>query len=83
MSKSARLAACGALALMGACAPQFHFRQGPGACSPMQWSARHRTGVMETIQKVQRVQARYSLTARYAALGPERWKGAASGECSY
>ena len=77
----AGLVAAGAVVLLGGCAPQFHFGQGPGTCSPMQWSARHRTNVMATIQKVQRIQARHSLSARYVAANPQNWRSVATGEC--
>lgn len=76
-----RLAFSAALVTLGACAPHFHFAQGPGTCSPMERSAYHRTGIMATTQKVQRLQARYSLSARYAATNPETWRSAAMGAC--
>ena len=61
-------------AAAGACAPQFHLTRGPGLCSPMERAAHHRTSIMATTQKVQRLQARYSLSARYVAANPANWR---------
>ena len=72
-----------AVGSLGACAPTLYFASGPGSCTPMQRATLHRPGIGHFTQKVQAVQARASLTARYSAANVERWRGAATGECQY
>jgi hypothetical protein len=76
------LAALAAAVLLGGCAPQLYFANGPLSCSPMQQSAYHRTRVMATTQRIQALQARFSMSSRYVARSSsEGWKQAATGEC--
>ena len=77
------LALAGVLALgTGACAPtltgmSFGFRP---ACPVMQARAYRTTSIMATRQKVQQIQAKYSPSYRYAAVGSTS-NGVVSGEC--
>jgi hypothetical protein len=83
MTKLARgLAVCLAAAALGACAPSFRFAAAPG-CGAVQNASQHRTRIMMTTQQVQRMQAKYNLSARYVAANPEHWRAAATGECRY
>jgi hypothetical protein len=70
------------LPLLGGCVPQLNLSLSPHGCGTVQQSAYHRTRIMATTQRVQALQARYSLASRNAMqLSNAHWKQAATGEC--
>jgi hypothetical protein len=77
------LAVAGVLALAsGACAPNLaglSFGVRP-ACPVMQARAYHTTSIMATRQRVQQIQAKYSITRAYSAVGTTS-NAMVSGEC--
>lgn len=85
MRKMGKILGLAALASLGACAPmmqmgpQFEVRS--GNCAAPQRAALHRTQVMATQQKINAIQARYTMGARMAPVNPQSWKRIASGEC--
>ena len=83
MGRFRGLAVAGCVALAtGACAPNLvglGFRATP-ACPVMQARAYRTTSIMDTRQRVQQVQARYSLSRGYTSVGTTS-KALVSGEC--
>jgi hypothetical protein len=83
MGRFRGLALAGAVALAtGACAPGMMglgFRVAP-ACPVMQANAYRTTSIMATRQRVQQIQAKYSLSSRYTTVGTTS-NAMVSGEC--